>query len=111
MAEISMTWLDYNEVAEKLGVSSGKVRQLVQERSLLSRRRDGVWQVPEALLDDKVMGDVKGTATVLVDGGFTADEALTWLLRDENALGATPLEAIRQGRKTEVRRLAQSLAL
>ncbi len=57
------------------------------------------------------MRDLRGTATVLIDGGFSDDEALTWFLRDDETLGVPPVEAIRQGRSTEVRRLAQSLAL
>lgn len=68
--------------------------------------------IPEVFLDDHgVVGELRGTITVLVDGGFTDDEALTWLLHQSEDLGLSPVEAIRQGRKTEVRRLAQSLAL
>jgi len=34
-----------------------------------------------------------------------------WLLSHHEGLGVTPVEAIRWGRKTEVRRVAQVLAL
>jgi len=107
----SDSWFDYSQVAERLGVSPGKVRRLVQERTLLSRRVDGVFQVPEVFLDDSVMGELRGTATLLIDGGFSDSEALEWFLRHDETLGARPVDAIAQGRKREVRRLAQSLAL
>lgn len=107
-----MKWLDYDTVAEMLAVSVGKVRRLVQERALLARRVEGAWRIPEAFLTERgVVADLRGTATLLIDGGFSDDEALTWLLDANESLGTTPIEAIRQGRKTEVRRLAQSLAL
>jgi hypothetical protein len=107
-----ITWLDYSEVAGRLDLSPGKVRRLVQERALLARRQDGAWKIPEVFFDDDgVIADVKGTATLLIDGGFNDEEALDWFLADNDVLGASPIEAIRQGRKTEVRRLAQVLAL
>jgi hypothetical protein len=106
-----VSWLDYSEVAQRLDVSVGKVRRLVQDRTLLSRRIDGVFRVPEVFLGDDVMGEIRGTATLLVDGGYTEDEALDWFLRLDDTLGTSPIEAIAQGRKREVRRLAQSLAL
>lgn len=111
MSHESVTWLDLSEVAQRLGVSLGKVRSLVQERTLLAARVDGVVKVPEDFLDDAVMGELRGTATLLVDGGFSETEALDWFLRPNDSLGTRPIDAIAQGRKREVRRLAQSLAL
>lgn len=111
MSHDSVTWLDYSQVAERLGVSPGKVRRLVQERTLLAMRVDGVYKVPEVFLDDAVRGELRGTATLLIDGGFSEEEALDWFLRPDDTLGASPIDAIAQGRKREVRRLAQSLAL
>jgi excisionase family DNA binding protein len=107
----SVTWLDYSQVAERLGVSPGKVRRLVQERALLAMRVDGTFKVPELFLDDAVKGELRGTATLLIDGGFSEEEALEWFLRPDDTLGTSPIDAIAQGRKREVRRLAQSLAL
>ena len=107
-----ITWLDYSQVSERLQLSPGKVRRLVQERALLARRHDGAWRIPDVFLDERgIVADVKGTATVLIDGGYDEDEALDWFLSDNDMLGTTPIDAIRQGRKTEVRRLAQTLAL
>jgi hypothetical protein len=111
VSEGSISWLDYSQVAERLAVSPGKVRRLVQDRTLLSKKVDGVLVVPEVFLDEAVMGELRGTATLLVDGGFSQDEALDWFLRRDDTLGASPIDAIAQGRAREVRRLAQSLAL
>ena len=38
------------------------------------------------------------------------DEVIDWLLADEESIGAAPIEALRRGRKAEVRRVAQTLA-
>jgi Rv2175c C-terminal domain of unknown function len=36
--------------------------------------------------------------------------AVNWLLSDEDSLGTAPIDALRAGRKAEVRRVAQALA-
>ena len=105
-------WLTVPEVCERLGLTPGKVHRLVEQRSLLGVKRDGVFRIPELFLDgNEPVSDLKGTALVLLDGGFTEDSAIEWLLGDHDALGTSPISAIRAGRKTEVRRLAQTLAL
>ena len=38
------------------------------------------------------------------------DEAMDWLLEEEDSLGTSPILALRDGRKREVRRVAQALA-
>lgn len=111
MSDNSEVWLDYPTVAEHLDIPVGKVRRLVQDRALLARRIDGVWKIPATMLHDKIMSELRGAATVLIDGGFTDDEALDWLLRPHDELGSAPVEALRDGRATQVRRIAQSLAL
>jgi hypothetical protein len=57
------------------------------------------------------LAGVAGTATVLLDGGYGLEQTLDWLLTHHEELGVTPAEALRWGRKTEVRRIAQVLAL
>lgn len=111
MSQDSISWLDYSEVANRLGVSPGKVRRMVQDRTLLSARVDGIQKIPGVFVDDAVMGELRGTATLLVDGGFSDEEALWWFVKHDDTLGTTPIDAIAHGRKREVRRLAQSLAL
>jgi len=106
------TWLSVPEVAERLGVTPTKVRQFVEERQLAGSRKTGVFLIPEVLLDqDRLMKDLPGTITVLIDGGFSNDDALEWLMGDHEVLGVSPVEALRLGKKAEVRRLAQALAV
>jgi hypothetical protein len=45
----------------------------------------------------------------LGDAGYSDDEAMHWLLSAEESLGVSPIEALRAGRKAEVRRVAQAL--
>lgn len=107
-----LEWLTLPQVAEKLGISPSRVRRLIEDRALLARRQDGQWLVPDVLLHEgEPLNHLAGTATLLVDGGFTEDGALDWLLEDNEVLGVSPAVALGQGRKTEVRRIAQALAL
>jgi hypothetical protein len=93
-------------------LSPGKVHRLLEDRALLGVKRSGVLVIPEDFFDGAaVVPDLKGTAVVLLDGGFTEEGAIEWLLSAQDALGTSPIDAMKQGRKTEVRRLAQTLAL
>ncbi len=105
-------WLDYSEVADIMGVSPGRVRRLVEDRILLAKVVDGVKKVPSLFLRDGVpLPEIRGTATVLIDGGMSGPDALDWILSVHEVLGIAPIDAMLQGRKTEVRRLAQAEAL
>ena len=107
------SWLTLPDVAALLGIDVIKVRRLVQDRFLVAVRRGEheVLSVPAELVPDgAVLPDLPGTLTVLLDGGFTPEGALRWLLTADDTLPGTPVEALRGGRKTEVRRRAQSLA-
>ncbi|WP_207457813.1 Rv2175c family DNA-binding protein [Herbiconiux sp. SYSU D00978] len=107
-AEIS--WLTVPDLVERLGVGPGRIRRLIEERILLAQRRDGVLKVPELFLSgDEPLHELRGTLIVLADAGFTDDEAMNWLLAKDDTLGTSPIEALRSGRKAEVRRVAQAL--
>jgi hypothetical protein len=107
-----LVWLSVPEVAERLGVTPTKIRQYVEERQLTGSRRTGVFLIPEVLVDpDRLMKDLPGTLTVLIDGGFSDDDGLDWVLGHHDVLGMSPAEALRAGKKAEVRRLAQALAV
>ena len=93
-----------------LGVSPGRVHRLFEQQTLLAARVGGVLRVPSEFLDDgEPMPELRGTLIVLADNGFTDDEAVRWMLTVDDALGTAPIEALRAGRKAEVRRVAQSL--
>lgn len=121
-------WLTLPDVAERLDLDVTKVHRLLQERRLLAVRRGErpVLSVPAAFLvaghlanpaapskaEDSpawtVLAALQGTLTVLADVGFSDEEAVTWLFSQDASLAASPIEALRAGRKTEVRRLAQA---
>jgi hypothetical protein len=105
-----VTWLTIPDLTEQLGLKVSQVRRLIEDRALLASRVDGVWRVPaDFIVDGEPMSELKGTLVVLGDSGFSDDEAMSWLLAVEDSLGVSPIEALRRGRKAEVRRVAQAL--
>ena len=109
------TWLTLPDLAERLGEKITTVRRWVEDRELLAVRPtgSGPLQVPEAFLDaDGPLSSLKGTFTVLADGGMSDIEILRWLHTPDETLPVpgTPLDAIRAGFKTEVRRRAMEEA-
>lgn len=106
----AVTWLTIPDLTELMGLKVSQVRRLIEDRSLLARRVDGVWKVPDVfLVGAEPLHELKGTLVVLADAGFTDDEAMTWLLTPEESLGVPPIDALLAGRKAEVRRVAQAL--
>ena len=114
LEQLVSEWLTLPDVAQLMGLEVGKVRRLVQDRYLIGVRRGerNVFSVPRALLqDDQPLPELRGTLTVLSDAGFDDVAALEWLFTPDDSLPGTPIDALRSGSKTEVRRRAQALAL
>lgn len=112
------TWLTVNEAADYLGLEPKRIRSWVKEGSLLVAK--ATLDVPGRLVKDFLvktdtyrgpLDSLPGTITLLFDGGFTNDEAVEWLLSPDETLGQSPLEALRAGKKHQVRRIAAALAL
>jgi hypothetical protein len=104
------TWLTVPELVDILGVPQGRVRRFIEDHALLAARVEGVLQVPaDFIKDGEPLESLRGTVIVLHDAGFSDEEALRWLLEEEETLGAAPIDALRAGRKAEVRRVAQAL--
>jgi hypothetical protein len=106
-------WFTIPDVAECLGLDVGKVRRLLQDRYLVGIRRGerNVLSVPSALIADGApLPELRGTLIVLMDSGYDDESALRWLFTPDDSLPGTPVDALRAGRKTEVRRRAQALA-
>lgn len=104
-------WLTIPDLVEQLGLGVSRVRRLIEDRHLAAKRIDGVIKVPAVFLrDGEPLGELRGTLIVLADNGFDDEEAVDWLLSDDESLGTAPIEALRAGRKAEVRRVAQALA-
>lgn len=105
------TWLTVPQLVDVLGVGVGRVHRLLEDRQLLATRVDGVLKVPSDFVrDGEPLSELRGTLIVLGDAGFDDDEAMSWLLEPEESLGVAPIQALRAGRKAEVRRVAQALA-
>lgn len=105
-------WLTVPDAAELLGVPLGRVRRLIEDHHLISVKRDGVQYVPrEIIVDKEPLPSLHGTIVVLLDAGFSLDSAIEWLYTHNDILGQTPMSALVAGKKAEIRRLAQALAL
>nr|WP_196828692.1 Rv2175c family DNA-binding protein [Frigoribacterium sp. CG_9.8] len=103
-------WLTLPELVDLLGIGVSKVRRLIEDHTLLASQVDGVWKVPEVFIRDaEPLSELRGTILVLHDSGFSDDEAMRWLLTVEESIGIAPIDALRAGRKAEVRRVAQAL--
>ncbi|MFH8252331.1 Rv2175c family DNA-binding protein [Microbacterium sp. B2969] len=103
-------WLTLPDLVEVLGEPLGRVRRLFDEQQLIGSRRDGALKVPAAfIVDGRPLASLRGTVFVLHDAGFSDDEAIEWLLTEEDSIGTAPIEALLAGRKSEVRRVAQAL--
>ncbi|MFW0787067.1 Rv2175c family DNA-binding protein [Gordonia sp. CPCC 206044] len=103
--------LTTDEAADRLGVSSSRVRTLIRDNQLLAVSRDGQPAIPALFFDD--LGIAKhliGLVAVLLDGGYTRDEALTWLFTMQDDLGMYPAAALHTHSAREVIRRAQAQA-
>lgn len=108
---IETEWLTLPDLVEVLGEPLGRVRRFLDESHLVGSRRDGALKVPAVfIMDGHPITSLRGTVIVLHDAGFSDDEAIDWLLAPDDSIGVAPIEALRSGRKAEVRRVAQTLA-
>ena len=108
-------WLTVPDIAERLQVPLSRVRAMLADRELLGARvgPNKALKVPARFLgDDGPLPELKGTFTVLADGGMTDDEAMRWLHTPDPTLPVegAPIDALLAGFKTEVRRRAMELA-
>lgn len=99
------------DLVELFDRTPGKIRRLIEDHHLAAVRIDGVLQVPaDFVQNEEPVHGLRGTLLVLLDAGFSEDEAVEWLLGDNGELGERPVDALRDGRKSAVRRATQSLA-
>ena len=110
--DLVQDWITIPDIAETLDLKVTRVHTLISERQLLAvRDAEGVRRVPALFMrEDRVLESLKGTLIVLADSGFSDEEAITWLFTEDESLPGRPIDALHDGRKTEVRRRAQALA-
>jgi excisionase family DNA binding protein len=107
-----METLTPTEVAQQLGVSPNRVRQLLRDGKLMAVPGSGNGKIPADFVQNgAVLKHLPGLLTVLRDGGFSDQEAFDWLFAADDSLPGTPVQALRDNRHTEVTRRAQALAL
>lgn len=112
IVELVGEWVTFPEVAEQWDMPVTRVHNLVSDHRLVAaRREDGVRVIPSLLLTETgPLESLRGTILVLRDAGFSDDEAIRWLFTADETLPGRPIDALRDGRKTEIRRRAQALA-
>lgn len=111
MTEPATEWLTIPDLVDALGIPQGRVRRLIEDRHLLAIRVDGVLKVPASfVVGSEPLHELHGTLMLLADNGYSDEEAMRWLLGQDDTLGTAPIDALRAGRKSEVRRVAQALA-
>lgn len=115
-------YLSLDEAAEMLGVPRTRIKQLERENYLFTLRIDGKSYVPARLLEPlsaeekeaiaaefahadedeqtlpvpthKPLEHLRGTLTVLRDGGWRNEEIADWLWEHNEELEQSPLEAL-----------------
>ena len=114
IASLVPAWVTVPDIAERLGVPLSGVRRMIEDRELLAARvgERRVVKVPARFLDEKALPHLKGTFTVLGDGGMRDEEILRWLFTPDPTLpvAGSPIDALASGFKTEVRRRAMEQA-
>ena len=109
-------WWYVPDIAERLGLQLSQVRRILDDREVLAARvgENKAIAVPAAFFDEEgPLPALRGTFTVLADGGLTDGEILEWLFTPDASLPAegAPIDNLHAGFKTEIRRRAMELAL
>ena len=102
-------------MATRYGIPLSRVRRYLADRDLLALRvgPNRALAVPERFLGESgPRPELRGTFTVLADGGMRDVEILRWLFTPDPTLPVpgAPIDSLAAGHKTEIRRRAQALA-
>ncbi|MCF8611268.1 DNA-binding protein [Gordonia sp. HY285] len=103
--------LSLDEAADRLRVSTNRVRTLIRDHNLLAASRGGQPVIPAAFFGPGGLAKhFEGLVTILLDGGYTRDDALAWLFEEQTDLGLRPADALHTHSAREVLRRAQAQA-
>ena len=106
-------WVTIPEIAQALDLKVTRVHNLISDGTLIALRdpETNVRKVPALFMNgSRALESLKGTLAVLKDSGFSDEEAIVWLYTSDESLPGRPIDALIDGRKTEIRRRAQALA-
>ena len=108
-------WLTVPDVAQRCDVPLSTVRRWIEERDLVAHRigERRVVAVPARFVDEEgPVPALRGTFTVLADGGMDDAEIIGWLHEPDETLPLppAPIDSLLGGFKTEVRRRAMETA-
>ena len=104
-------YLTVPELVERWQITPSRLRRMIDDHYLAAVRIDGVLRIPaEFVAGDEPLSSLRGTLLALHDAGFSGDEAVAWLLTENDELGERPIAALNAGRKSAVRRATQALA-
>lgn len=114
MADTS--WLTVPDIAELLDISPVQVRELIREKHLVAIRRgeNNALHVPALSIattdaGSEILPHLRGTIILLSDARFSDEQIVDWLISEDEELGEAPLQALANGKRAHVRRVAQSL--
>ena len=103
------TWVAVPDIAEALGLVVTRVHQLIRDRTVVAVRRNGAVRIPaEFVAEGVVVKGLPATITLLTDGGYSDEEIVEWLFREDDSLPGAPITALRENRGREVHRRAQA---
>lgn len=104
-------FLTVPDLVERWQITPSKLRRLIDERHLAAIKIDGVLRIPaEFTTEHEPLASLRGTLLALHDAGYGDEEAVNWLLNENEELGMRPIAALIAGNKSAVRRATQSLA-
>lgn len=108
-------WLTVPDIGERMGLRLSDVRQMIEDRQVLSVRVGPrkVVSVPSKFFNEEgPLPELSGTFTVLGDSRMSDAQILRWLFTPDDSLPVkgAPMDALLAGFKTEVRRRAMEAA-
>lgn len=99
------------DLVERFNATPGRIHRMIEDHVLAAVRVDGVLRIPsEFVQGNEPLPALRGTLLVLLDAGFSDDEAVDWLMNVNDELGERPIDSLLRGHKAAVRRATQSLA-